>query len=225
MKLKKEILNEENELLKQFKERIPGAFWEDGIVDPDVYLHHKNFPRILYIMKEANAEGESDDLRKFLRGKSQGQTWNTVARWNYAIYNNFPSWNEIIAINEIELRMKWLSYCAVVNLKKSPGEGSADINSVHRVAEKCKDILIQQIGLYEPHFIICCGTGYIVSQIFKDQILIPWKKSRFGVDFAKFSSTSGFAIQYLHPQARYYNNFKHYILTETVRELIKEIKP
>ncbi|NQT35301.1 hypothetical protein HQ587_08935 [bacterium] len=225
MKSKKEILNEEIELLKQFKERIPGAFWEDGIVNPDVYLNHKNYPRILYIMKEANAEGESDDLRKFLRGKSQGQTWNTVARWNYAIFNNFPSWNEIIAINEVELRKKWLSYCSVVNLKKSPGGGSADIDSIQKAADKCKDLLVQQILLYEPHFMICCGTGYIVSQLFQDQILAPWKKSRFGLDFAEFNLTSCFTIQYIHPQARFSNNFKHFMLTETIKELIKETKP
>ncbi len=224
MKSKGEIVTEENKLISQFKKMVTGAFWEDGIVDPDVYLKHS--PRILYILKEANADGESGDLRKFLRDGGRAQTWNPVARWNYAVFNNFPNWNDVDKQEMGNLRKKWLSYCAVINLKKSPGEGSADRENIESSIQNdgYKRLLQKQILNYKPELIICCGTGNLVNQVLKSQLSTDWSRSRLGVWYSKMNLCKGFIIHYLHPQARLKSNFMHFMLTDTINELMKKIK-
>jgi len=224
VKPKDEFLKQENELLDQFKLRLstnslPLLFWKDGIID---YVSYQDSnPRLLYILKDAN-DDKSDDLRTFLKGVGQEYTWGVVARWNYAIFNGFPDWNTINGVNAEDMRRKWLKYSAMINLKKTP---SSDKSDLLEVSTLCKDLLLKQIKLYEPNLIICCGTSWVVGKIFSEYLTERWKFSRNGVRFSRWRGTGSYVIEFVHPQARYHSHFKHFMLTEAVKELYNQKQP
>jgi len=218
LKSKDSLLKEENELLEKFKLRLSTnsqhlQFWKDGIVDYDFYWN--SHPRLLYILKDAN-DNKSNDLRGFLRNGEREQTWGVVARWNYAVFNKYPSWDEITNREACSMRKDWLKYSAMMNLKKTP---SSDNSDLFEVSTLCNDLLLKQIELYEPEFIICCGTSWVIGEIFAGHLSKGWKFSRNGVRFSRWSTIGSYVIEIMHPQAQYPNNFKHFMLTDAIKDL------
>jgi len=160
MKTESEISKIEEEIFYSIKRKFPGKpFWEDGIVEYNSYS--KSSPRILYVLKDPNAPGESGNLREFLRNGGYGLTWNPVAFWTYGVYNDFPNWETVMNLDLKMLRLEWLKKIAAINLKKVPGRGNATDKVIKEYALKCIDELKEQIELYCPDMIIVCGKDYV----------------------------------------------------------------
>jgi hypothetical protein len=200
-----------------------GKIVPDGLVDETAYTTSK--PKILILLKEANAgEDEGLDIREFLRQGSTGATWNTVARWVSAI-RQLPSdirWDDIREQTEGS-RTSALRTIATMNVKKYPGGGVANTESVLAIAREDRDFLAEQFRIYDPELVICCGhptTGCL------DEILAPtphvkWLSTTRGVEYREFGAR-GIAISYWHPQQRLVlRNFLHYMLLDAVREIMK----
>ena len=220
MKLRHTLLNpavlarEEQELLTAWAQEVPG-FVFDGLPDPAQYCRAPL--RILYLLKEVNG-GESWDLRQYLREGARRQTWNVVARWTEAILHPEadPSWAALSTGND-ERRKAVLPCICAVNLKKTAGTYTADPRLIHQTARQNGDRLKQQLALYQPDIIICCGTGWSYARLATPQPV--WRTTSRGVRYF-VEPTGTLVIDYVHPEARVAGNLLHYALIDAIREIL-----
>ncbi len=199
-------------------------FVRDGVVDADEYA--RSPVKLLFVLKEVNDPGGGGwDLREFLRDGGRGQTWNTVTRWVEGIHrlpNDVP-WSEVCEVDQ-DRRKRALRKIAVVNLKKHPGGGQADYEEVRQTAERDRNFVSAQLSLYDPDFVICCGT--LVADLLLGTKSIGvyslddanWMSTRRGVWYRVVNHTPH--IAYHHPQARVPGNLVYYGLIDALAELL-----
>ena len=196
-------------------------FIPDGIVDVQSYLDSKI--KVLYILKETNGFIEGG-LAKYLKGGGRASTWNNVTRWQYGITNIYKDirWGEIETISN-ETRKSQLKNIAIMNLKKEPGEEKAVSKQIWNYALEDKDLLKEQIQIYSPDVIICCGTGDIVKKLELIKKFNKWEKSSYGVSY--YQSKDQIIIDYYHP-AYYGESPKKlfYPLYKTLKEILGILK-
>lgn len=196
-------------------------FIPDGIVDAQSYIDSKI--KVLYILKEANG-GDDWVLTDFLKAGGRASTWNNVTRWQYGITNidKDISWGEIENISN-ETRKSQLKNIAIMNLKKESGGAKAVSKQIWDYALEDKDLLKEQIQIYSPDVIICCGTGDIVKKLELIEKFNKWEKSSYDVTY--YQSKDKIIIDYYHP-AYYGKSPKKlfYPLYKTIKEIFKKTK-
>ncbi|MFA7578455.1 MAG: hypothetical protein WC002_10360, partial [Candidatus Muiribacteriota bacterium] len=204
---------EHEKLLEDWKKSCGDSFVKDGVVNNEEYK--KSNPKILIVLKEVNdPEGGGWDLRKDFLSKGApryGFAWNNVTRWingiNYLInYKKIPLYykeNFEESYNE-EYRKFFLNKIAVMNLKKTPGKSSSNIEEIERFAESNSDFLKRQFELINPDIVICGGTGEIFKKIIglKDE---DWERSIRGEYYLK-TSDNKLILHHYHPGARIASN-------------------
>jgi hypothetical protein len=191
------IFKLEEALFAKWAERRPGMA-KDGVVDENEYINCKI--KVLYILKEVN-DWKNGDLREFTKAGARWRTWNNITRWQYAIekYYNTGKVEFKDKINQND-RKEILKTIAVLNLKKCSGGASSNMGQIWHHANEDKDLLKEQIELYNPNIIICCGTGDIVSKLQLIDNIGEFKSTLNGTLFAK--NKKQLIVQYMHPQCR-----------------------
>lgn len=215
------MIEKEEDLFSRWKGKRQ-KFIPDGIVDEVKYsTSHK---KVLYILKEANGgkERNSDwDLKKFLRKGGRKQTWDNIALWQYGInnLNQILNWNILKSkINDKNFRKTQLESIAAINIKKEPGGHTANNNLLWDYSWKDRDLLREQISIYKPEIIVCCGTGAMVKEHQLVERFENWETSFCGIEFFIIKNKS-VIINYCHPGARIDDNYKFYPLIETLKEI------
>lgn len=216
MKIYEQCLKEENELLNQYKSQIKGMVF-DGVVSWEDYLQSKK--KILFVLKEVNG-GENWDLREFLRGGGRPDTWNNITRWMKGIRNldKELKWAEIENISDGE-RVLQLKSIAAINVKKTSGRCVADSVEVYKSAMNNKELLKEQVNLYNPDLVICCGTGNEYFDFICENKEFEWKSTTRGVWYV--IDGEKVIINFNHPAARVSPSFLYYGLIDALREIYK----
>lgn len=88
--------------------------------------------------------------------------------------------------------------CAV-NVKKSSGTYTSDSREIKLETKTNSEYLKKQIAIYEPDFIICCGTDGVYFK-YLSEIKPDWKMTRRGIWYVK--ENGKVVISYQHPEAR-----------------------
>lgn len=151
------LKEKERELFLRWKlERGYQYFISDGILDEAEWNKQKY--KILFVLKEANWENGNADLCEFLLSESSSsywKTWNNVARWTKALIEQgeYPRY-----VSKAD-KSFWLRKVAAMNLKKVGGDAVAEDETIREYAKKDRLYLKEQIELYCPDIIICCGRG------------------------------------------------------------------
>ena len=208
---------DEKKLFAKWGER---EITHDGVVTIEEYLASK--VKVLYILKESNdfPSGPNFTLKDFIKNGARWQSWNNIARWQHGIQTYYQTGTAEYK-NHVNLtdRKNTLKDIAVMNLKKETGGAKSKDLEILNHTIKDFSLLKEQLNLYRPDIIICCGTGDIVVQqgLFNDirQSLESINKTRYIID------SKTLLIKYFHPQA--YKNKK--ILFDTLMEVIKDVKP
>ena len=214
------ITDREEELFGRWSTNRKGLI-RDGVVDESAYL--ASCPRIMLVLKEVNdKENDGWDLRKYLRGQPKAATWNAVTRWVKGI-RALPKvlpWVDLKPKPCVEDRVEAVRSLCVMNLKKVPGLGSADMEMVKSVAMQDQVYLREQFALYDPDLVICCGTSKLFQRVLPGEVegLPKWKMTQRGVFTCKLNSGPRF-IEFFHPQVRWKPSMVHYALIDAVREL------
>ncbi|MGM9641735.1 MAG: hypothetical protein ACI3XI_00865 [Eubacteriales bacterium] len=157
MKSNISIKEKERELFSKWKsEQQYPSFISDGVFDEECY--NRQDIKILFVLKEANWENGTVDLCKYLLSEESSgywKTWNNIARWTKAILDG-GDYPEYISCAD---KTFWLKKIAFLNLKKKGGTSKAKDKEIQEYATRDKKFLLQQIELYYPDIIICCGRG------------------------------------------------------------------
>jgi hypothetical protein len=114
-----------------------------------------------------------------------------------------------------EQRKEALRSIAAINLKKISGGHTAHGGDVRVIAREDKDLIKEQIEIYDADIVICCGTGDIFHEIMK---LSGWESTSRGIDFVEYRSGK-YVIRYFHPEARVCAQIIYYSLIDAIREI------
>ena len=214
----------ENEL---FNKIFEGSKYRDGIVNPEKW--EKTSTKVMFVLKETN--GLDGDLRDFLKAGGKGTTWNNIARWS-ALFENM---NDDISYKKIDNsikgnRKKYLSKICAVNLKKSAGGAYTNDKEYEvQITDAEIEILREQIKLYKPNYIVCCGkiiskilikTDNIAKRVIENR---KWIK-HFEIKKDKYSlwrdkNSNAFIVEFIHPNSRSYSNE---VLFESLMKVVRE---
>ena len=166
--------------------------------------------KILFVLKEANRKDGDADLCEFLLSESSPtyrKTWNNVARWikTLLVQGDYP---EYVSRSD---KSFWLRKAAVMNLKKVGGGSSSNDGTIREYARADREFLKEQIVLYQPDIIICCGRGngknadILCDIIFEPSEVSEWqtpltdsKYNYFTVKLADRKTTP--VVSFYHPQ-------------------------
>ncbi|WP_308749133.1 hypothetical protein [uncultured Anaerococcus sp.] len=211
-------IKEKEKILFEKLRKDNHAIVTDGIVDENEYLSSKY--KILYVMKEVNG-GKDWDLREFLYEGGRPQTWDNVARWTQGILNldKEYSWEELLKDNE-KRRETYLKKIGSINLKKTGGGHTSVDKEISKAAWENKEIIKNQIEVYNPDIIICCGTAEDFVKSALDPKEINWTMTQRGVKYIK--DKEKIILSFAHPEARIRDAYLYYALVDAVREILGE---
>ena len=160
----------------------------DGIIDVDEYLN--TAPKILWILKEPHDEVEDglpsgggwnfsndflakdDYYKKLNRSKA---TWNKIVYTSFGILDGFKKFSQMDKLEDNPSMYSVVKKIAVINVKKLPGfTETPSFSIIKNSYDKHKEILHQQIELYNPDIIIGGSTLHLFFdylKISKDDLL------------------------------------------------------
>jgi len=229
------LKSRENEIFRDWKESAKDLqFIADGIVNLDEYFGSPY--KLLFVMKEAHDESEIPEDWNLRDGLANGEyessgkwrNWQVVARWAHDILDarNSLSYEQLekeygkTKKEHRKYKKEWLSKIAVINLKKSGGGASTSPSELRGYVEKYGKYARQQIELYTPDLVICCGVGEIVyNLVFKDS---HWERTRRGVWWFQPPGVGFKVVSYSHPGYRIKHSLLHYGLVDAVLELMEK---
>lgn len=210
------IQDQENELFSRWADRRPNLV-KDGVINEAAYL--SSAPKVMFLLKEVNdPNGGAWDLREFISAGARAATWDNITRWVIGIrrLDQELSWESLAQIDQSNRVSVLKSICAV-NLKKTPGLHTADAQELARIATEDRELIKEQIALYEPDIIICCGTGREIDNLFGKG---EWQTTTRGVGYREFGPKR-FAVAYAHPEARVGAPLLYYSLVDAIREITR----
>lgn len=218
------IREQENELSTRWKSYLHAHnqhFIADGVVNEAEW---EAAPRkIVFLLKETNSKDYEWDEREYLNNYATAgyhtATVGKLAQWvDGAVLENKPDdWSRVEGRTaSLEAKTALLRKICWVNIKKTPGKGTVVKESYEEyfAHQENRDFLREQLELYKPDLIVCCGTF--------DQLLMlkPTGKERItsrGIRVSHFGSVP--VLDHYHPGAFMKNYLLYYSLCDAIREL------
>jgi hypothetical protein len=210
-------------LFREWKEKyFPNSpFYEDGIINEELYNQVPEGKRILFIAKEPNATKDDGKYHQ-----SFIEEWNTgkpeypfacrIAEWAYGIKHDFPVF-ECIPTPKYE----HLKEIAFMNVKKSGGLGSANSKSITKVVNEQKEYISKQIAITDPDIIILCLSFdcSLIKKMFSDLELKP---TGYNIEIGRHKECR--VINFYHPSSRNapaaaYSLLQNILLSESFAEI------
>ncbi|MDD3368771.1 MAG: hypothetical protein PHP50_07790 [Lachnospiraceae bacterium] len=202
------------------------TFASDGVVDPETWEKQK--VKLLFVLKEVNAENQNFDLRFFLKNggnKNYWRTWNNVARWTKGI---LEGGDYIRKVSKAD-KTYYLSKIAAMNLKKVGGRAFAENEKIREYTKRDAYYIKKQILLYNPDIIICCGRGdgknadLLFEDVLTEEVCSNWKRTANGFYYFEIQLSEKKhvpVISFYHPQMR----GGHAIFEKRYHELMQVMK-
>ena len=203
------IKEKEQVLFSAWKEKQGYEYFiSDGVFNEEELNKQKY--RILFVLKEANWENATADLCELLLSeKSSGywKTWNNIARWTKAILEggDYPRY-----VSKSD-KTYWLKKIIAMNLKKVGGDEHAENETIYSFEQNDRVYLKQQIELYNPDIIICCGRGtgknadILHDVVFEKDEVSDWQEPilKYNYFLAKVNNKENVpVVSFYHPQMR-----------------------
>lgn len=189
------LKKEENKLFDEWKTKY-NEFVPDGLANVNSYVFAR--PKITVILKDVNAKNNLDLMNPLREGAEGGKTWNNISRWvAHILYQE--DYHEVDYIGEKE-RKKYLAPISVINLKKTPGGGTADNSEIDKFAKEDREYIKKQVKIYHPDIIICGGTGDIFIQDILDLDTSSWTYVSDYLSYLIYNNTIIFKT--FHPSCR-----------------------
>lgn len=148
---------------------------QDGAVNEKQYFSEKI--RLLWVLKEPNV---SDfDFKEFLQDSTVYNRWKNsyglVVKVSNTILNNIKDTSYLLCPSNIP---EIMSRIALVNVKKTGGEGGTDDKKIREYISENPDELKKQIEELSPDIIMLAGTAkYFLREELDDLKKITGKKS------------------------------------------------
>lgn len=173
------------------------AFFEDGIINEDLWQANKPGKKVLFIAKEPNAKDRKG-------GGSFVEEWDVetpptynfahrLSEWAYGIMNDFPPYEQI------ENKLSYLRQIAFMNVKKSGGGGFTDNKEMYRIVKPQCPFIIREVNIIEADIIVAClsfAEGLLEDIFGKVQFI----SSGYNVKIGRYNNSR--IINFYHPSSR-----------------------
>lgn len=213
-----------DQVFTEWRTRVPTdvPFIEDGLVDEAAWeVAH---PRVMVLLKEANSHDDGWKYQDFIRDRGylkERATWSTLVRWIYGLLHRYPPFAEVEE-NWVTIREQSPDFFKGVyfaNVKKIPGESSANDQTILDFADKHADLLIRQVEIVEPKLVLCCGA------VVYESVRSALQEQR--EDFEETSTDGGLRFLWWHRLAcrvvRYHHPGAHYPREMSYTYLMSEV--
>jgi len=154
------------QILDRGKKNGQITFFDDGIVNIPQYV--TAWPKMLWILKEAynNPKGEvaEGDWDCSLTGVLNEGLYNDkspyapIAYVTHSVFSGFTHYRKLPSVSKDEEIRKSVKNIAYINVSKFPGKSKSDPSLLREAYDNYKDLLLQQIELFEPDVVIFGGT-------------------------------------------------------------------
>lgn len=183
-------------------ERGGEKFYGDGLARGSRYFETQ--PRILYLLKEVNADKRAPAWNLFdvVGDGSIGPTWTVLTHWTYGIVNKGLAWEDVPQATP-ERRREAISRLAVVNVNKCAGGASSEHGHLWAAAYRDREFLRRQVRLYRPNIIIACGVGDIAKHLLFEEFWTGWNITPVHkMYWMRLLALDAVLVSAHHPQAR-----------------------
>lgn len=124
----------------------------DGVVCPEKWFSQSIRP--LYLLKEAYGEGSWDLIADHLCKSGQiSQMWRRVSKWTSGLLGTtentlmpYGNWGDVDHYGN-----EYLQKIAVVNVKKSGGKSSSNMDEIRAYAQFDREELLRELGAVRPN--------------------------------------------------------------------------
>ncbi len=211
-------INEHELLLESWAARphhSKKGFVKDGIIDPARW--NTTSIKVLFLLKEAYPDEPHKatdwDLRILLKEnwkKPKGVLFRRAACWAYAAKHfSDPIQPQLPADdNAWSEAGECLLSAAIVNVKKSCGKNSSDLEDIKMHAQVDGEFLKRQIELIMPNIVICGYTWFAVQHLWPGAEVLYHRS---------YQADKKVFIDFWHPANRYPNDLNYYTLTSLLR--------
>ena len=181
-------LQKHRDLLNMWSERQPHdtqSFAFDGPIDPDCWLKIER--RVLFLAKEAyrgDQSSENWDLPELVREEWRGPIPSSPIAGEL--------WDEVT---------ESVLASAVVNIKKSGGRPSSNVDDLQKYVREDEDLLKQQVKCLSPHVVVCCSTWDLVKDV--------WPQAK-QISERVYDIDGMLVLDFWHPANRFPNVMSYY---------------
>lgn len=203
------------------------AFVSDGIIDPDVWFELDSGKKIMFLLKEAYGEDDDWSLVDWLNKEIPVHSiWKRVVEWTYAIHNTTSA--SVCRFDPEEIKKHYNEYLrsiAVVNLRKSSGKSTSDMDVImeYTINDKCE--LKEEIEMIDPDIIICGYTIQPLINIFDLDIKQHGNVCDNWYYFTdKIKNRKRLIIDYYHPANQYPVLMNYYTIANIYQQALIEME-
>lgn len=201
------------------------VFITDGVVCPERWFSQKVRP--LFLLKEAYGGDADWDLiaDHLLPVHSISKMWNRISLWTRGMLTTTKD-NMAPFVEDDPVANSYgnehLKQIAVMNVKKSGGDKSSDMNIIRAYADFDKNRLKEQLEICDPTVIVC---GYTASTL--DIILDKPVRKDYNQNLAYHITLNGhdvLVLDYWHPANQYPDIMNYYGLMSIYQQALKNDK-
>lgn len=173
--------------LAQQKDFSDGLY-RDGAPSPERY-DAQEF-KVVFVFRDPNLEGRNfdHDMRAEIRnargndmGRRRGWWRGKVGAFAHAVASppgcdaeqRFEQFCRVRDTGDLSAPPEHLRACAFIQLKKRGGAGVQHAGEVYYFARRYKDVLAEQLAIYDPHLLVGCGRGASAPAELIHELVLP----------------------------------------------------
>lgn len=187
------------------------VFIKDGVVCPELWF--SNDVRPLFLLKEAYGGAEDWDLIQDHLTKDQPirKLWKRISEWTKGLLGTTV--DHIVPYTDNDLAVsrfnnQYLQQSAVINIRKSNGNQTSDMDIIRAYAAYDNDKLRKQLELCDPTMIICGYTASALDDITGKQVREPQNDNLFY--HIVLNGHDVLVLDYWHPANHYPDIMNYY---------------
>ena len=189
------------------------VFIKDGVVCPDTWFSDDAHVRPLFLLKEAYGGKEDWDLIQDHLTKDQAisKIWKRISEWTKGLLETTADHTAPYVADEhavSHFNNQYLQRIAVINIKKSDGNKTSNLDIIRAYATFDNDKLRKQLELCDPTIIICGYTGSVLDQIMGERVREPQNDNLFYHITLKGHDV--LVLDYWHPANHYPDIMNYY---------------
>ena len=201
---------------------LNNVFISDGVVCPERWFKQEIRP--LFLLKEAyNGTTDWSLVYDHLlsEDKKMSHLWSNVCRWTEGLMNTtdtmIPAFRSELGYQNYGNEV--LKQIAVVNVKKSDGKHTSEMDEINYYADCDRDKLRKELELCDPTIIVCGYTISSLNIIMKKDIKEVYNDNWFY--WIELNHHPILVIDYYHPANHYPDLLNYYGLMNIYQQALK----
>lgn len=199
------------------------VFITDGIVCPEQWFSQSIRP--LFLLKEAYGGSSDWDLCRdhLLTDGPAGKMWQRISLWTKGLLSTTREQLAPYTPDDPALTHygnPYLRQIAAVNIRKSGGQTSSDLDTISAYAKFDREFLLRQLELCDPTVIVCGYTGFMLDLIAQPPVRTNPNAS--GIYHWTLNGHDVLVLDFWHPANQYPDLMNYYTIMALYQQALRE---